>query len=97
MILSVTMALVSLVLLLAPRWRLNEKVLAVAAVLVFSSLWLEKGMGLIIGGFVPSPLGHVTSYAPTVPEWGIVGGIWSAGALLVTVFYKITTAVRDAN
>ena len=60
----------------------------------FVSLWLEKGLGLIVGGFEPSPLGSVTRYTPTLPEWSIVAGIWAVGAFLITVFYKITLAVR---
>jgi molybdopterin-containing oxidoreductase family membrane subunit len=72
-------------------------VLAVAAVLVFVSLWIEKGLGLIVGGFVPSPLGSVTRYSPTAPEWTIVLGVWAIGALLITVFYKITVSVREAR
>jgi molybdopterin-containing oxidoreductase family membrane subunit len=95
--LSVAFAAVSLVALLVPRFRRNERVLALASLLVFFSLWLEKGMGLIVAGFVPSPLHKVTAYAPTAPEWGIVCGIWAVGALLVTVFYKITVATREAG
>ena len=94
---SVLLALVSLVMLLVPSLRRREGVLAAAALCVFVSLWLEKGMGLIVAGFVPSPLEHVTSYSPTAPEWAIVLGIWAIGALLVTVFFKITVSIREAN
>ncbi len=94
---SVVAAMVALVLLLVPRLRENETLLAVAAVLVFGSLWIDKGMGLIVGGFVPSPLGAVTRYSPTAPEWAIVLGVWAIGALMITVFYKITVSVREAR
>ncbi len=94
---STGLAIAALVLLLVPRLRNNEKLLATAAVLVIGSLWIEKGLGLIVGGFVPSPLGDVTRYAPTLPEWGIVAGIWAIGALMITVFYKITVSVREAG
>jgi molybdopterin-containing oxidoreductase family membrane subunit len=95
--LSVAFAAVSLVALLVPRFRRNERVLALASLLVFASLWLEKGMGLIVAGFVPSPLHKVTAYAPTAPEWAIVCGIWAVGALLVTVLYKVTVSIREAQ
>ncbi|MBT0651436.1 sulfate reduction electron transfer complex DsrMKJOP subunit DsrP [Geomobilimonas luticola] len=95
--LSVVLALASLLALLVPRFRRNERVLALASLAVFLSLWLEKGMGLIVAGFVPSPLRAVTSYAPTAPEWGIVAGVWGIGALLLTIFYKITVSLREAN
>ena len=95
--LSVALAAAALAVLLTPRLRRSERVLAVASLFVFVSLWLEKGMGLIVAGFVPSPLRHVTTYQPTAPEWGIVVGIWAIGALLLTVFYKITISIRAAD
>ncbi|MFZ0704663.1 MAG: NrfD/PsrC family molybdoenzyme membrane anchor subunit [Candidatus Korobacteraceae bacterium] len=94
---SVTAASVSLVLLLVPKLRRRNSLLAIAAMLVFISLWIEKGVGLILGGFEPSPLGAVTRYSPTAPEWGIVVGVWAIGALLITVFYKITVTVREVR
>ena len=91
---SVVLALVSLVLLVTPRYRKNEKVLAVSCVMVFLSLWIDKGLGLIVGGFVPTPLGHVTSYIPTMPEMSITLAIWAVGFLMITIFYKIALSVR---
>lgn len=91
--LSTLFAIGAIVLLLVPAWR--SKFLPWSCTLVFVSLWLEKGLGLIVGGFVPSPLGNVTRYAPTLLETGIVLGIWAIGAFLVTVFYKIVLAVRE--
>ncbi|MGA9750447.1 MAG: NrfD/PsrC family molybdoenzyme membrane anchor subunit [Acidobacteriota bacterium] len=91
---SVTFALLSLVLLIVPRYRKNEKLLAFTCVIVFLSLWIDKGIGLIIGGFVPSPLETVTSYVPTLPEMTIVASIWAIGMLMITVFYKIALSVR---
>ena len=95
--LSVIMGVAALLALLVPRLRNNERILALACVFVFLSLWLEKGMVLIVGGFVPSPFGEVTPYLPTAAEMAIVSGIWAVGALLVTVFYKITISIREAN
>jgi len=92
---SVVLAAGSLVLLLTPRFRSKDKTLALACGMVFLSLWIDKGLGLIVGGFVPSPLGHVTSYVPTAPEIGITLAIWAVGSLMITVFYKITLSVRE--
>ncbi len=85
-------AIAALVLLLTPTW--HKRMLPLACVLVFASLWLDKGLGLIVGGFVPAPLGSVAHYSPTVPELGIVAGIWAIGAFLITVFYKMVLSVR---
>ncbi|MBI4561148.1 MAG: polysulfide reductase NrfD [Candidatus Rokubacteria bacterium] len=92
---SMILAVISLVLLITPRYRNNEKILAVACVMVFLSLWIDKGLGVIVGGFVPSPLGHVTSYVPTLPEIAITLAIWAVGFLMITVFCKIALTVRE--
>lgn len=95
--LSAFLGLAALAALLVPALRKNEKVLAAASLAVFFSLWLEKGAALIIAGFIPSPLGRVTGYLPTLPELAIVAGIWGLGALLLTVFYRIMTQVFGAS
>ena len=92
---SMTLAAASLVLLLVPRYRHNQKLLAVACGMVFFSLWIDKGIGLIVAAFVPSPLGTVTEYAPTLPEALISLGVWAVGALILTVLYKIALSVRE--
>jgi molybdopterin-containing oxidoreductase family membrane subunit len=92
---SILLAAISLVLLVTPRYRRNERILAAACVMVFLSLWIDKGLGLIVGGFVPTPLGHVVSYVPTLPEVSITLGIWAIGFLMVTVLYKIALTVRE--
>lgn len=96
MTVAVISAVAALVLLINPRTRKNEFFLAVACVLVFLSLWIEKGLGLLVTGFVPSPLGHITRYIPTGPEVAIAIGIWAMGFLIITVLYKIFLSVREA-
>jgi molybdopterin-containing oxidoreductase family membrane subunit len=94
---SVTLALVSLVLLIVPATRNHESILPLTCVTVFTSLWIDKGLGLIVGGFVPSPLGAITEYSPTLPEVLITLGVWAVGFLMVTVFYKIALSVREVT
>ncbi|MBI5533824.1 MAG: polysulfide reductase NrfD [Deltaproteobacteria bacterium] len=91
---SVLAALGSLVILLNPRARQSYQLLATACVLVFSSIWIDKGMGMVVTGFVPSPLGKVNEYMPTLPEVMISLAIYAIGLLMVTVFYKIALSVR---
>lgn len=93
--LSALLAIVALTLLLVPAWRSSRLLLPIACLCVFFSLWLDKGLGLIVGGFTPSPLDSITTYTPTLPEWSIVLGIWAVGALLITVFYKIALTVHE--
>ncbi len=94
---SMLLAVGSLVLLLAPRYRHNRRLLAIACGMVFVSLWIDKGIGLIVAAFVPSPMGAVTEYTPSLPEILISLGIWATGALILTVLYRIALAVREGT
>ncbi|MEW5925535.1 MAG: sulfate reduction electron transfer complex DsrMKJOP subunit DsrP [Candidatus Zixiibacteriota bacterium] len=91
---SVTLAILALVLLLNPKTRKNESVLAVACVAVFVSIWIDKGLGMVVAGFTPTPLGQVIQYWPTWTEFFISMGVYAIGALMVTVFYKMTLSLR---
>ena len=91
---SAALAVGALAALIYPRARQNEAILAVACVAVFISLWIEKGLGLVVTGFIPSPLGAVTEYFPTGPEIAITLGIWAGGLLILTMLYQIFLAVR---
>ena len=59
-----------------------------ACVLLFIGIWIEKGMGLIVPGMVPSPLGEVINYAPSWVEVCVAIGILAAGMLVVTLLIK---------
>lgn len=83
------------VLLLPPGLRRDERILPWACVMVFTGIWIDKGLGLITGGFVPSPTHHVTEYAPTLPELFISLGIYGIGFLLITVLLRIVIAVKE--
>jgi Ni/Fe-hydrogenase subunit HybB-like protein len=92
---SAILAIFSLILLLNPATRRNERTLAVASAAVFISLWIEKGFGLIIGGFVPNPFEKVFEYWPTGPETIITIGVWATGFLILTLLYKIAVSVKE--
>lgn len=89
------LAVIALVLLINPRTRDNETTLAVACGAVFVSLWIEKGLGLVVAGFIPNAFERVTEYAPTVPELLITLGIWATGTLILTFLYKIAVSVKE--
>ena len=93
--LSVILAAAALILLVNPGTRKNEKTLLVACAAVFVSLWIDKGFGLIVGGFVPNPFERVTEYWPTLAEALITLGVWGIGALILTVLYKVAVSVRE--
>ncbi len=91
---STVLAFGAMVMLIIPKIRRNEFLLAIACIAVFVSLWIEKGLGLVITGFIPSPLEAITPYVPTVTEIGITLGVWAFGFLILTLFYQIFVAVR---
>jgi len=91
---AVILAAGGLILLINPRTRRNETLLAVACAAVFFSLWIEKGLGLVVTGFIPSPLEKITEYHPTGPEVAITVGVWAMGLLILTVLYKVAVAVK---
>ena len=89
------MAVISVVMLLVPALRHNETTLAIACVMVYLSLWIEKGITLVISGFIPNPFDKITQYVPTPPELGITLGVWATGFLILAVLYKIAISVKE--
>ncbi len=92
---STVLAVVSLVLLINPNFRKKEGTLAFACVALFVSLWIDKGFGLVVGGFVPNPFEGVTEYWPSLREASIALGVWGLGFLILTLLYKIAVTVRE--
>jgi len=86
---------IAIILLVNPVTRKHEGVLAFACVTVFAGTYIDKGLGMISGGFVPNPLHQVNEYAPTIPELAISLGIYGMGALILTILYKITVGVKE--
>jgi molybdopterin-containing oxidoreductase family membrane subunit len=60
-----------------------------ACVLVVVGIWIEKGMGLIIPGFIPSTLHEIVEYTPSLVEWKVLAGVWAVGLLLLTIGLKL--------
>ena len=81
--------------LVNPKLRKNECTLAALCGLVIITTWLDKGLGLMTGGFVPNPMEQVVEYWPTVPEAIISLGVWAMGFLVLTVLYKIAVSIKE--
>ena len=91
---AVIAGLSAVLILLLPKNRQADNVLAFACLLVFLSCWIDKGLGMISGGFVPSPLEHVTEYIPTKLELMVTLGVYAAGFLILTILYKVAVGVK---
>ncbi len=87
--------IVAIGILLTPSTRKKETTVLIAMVLIFISMWIDKGMALLIPGFIPSPLGNFTQYFPTAPEVFVTLGIWGIGFLVLTIFYKLAISVQE--
>lgn len=94
--LSIILMCVSIVALLNSRWRRNPAVLSAVCIAVLISIWIDKGLGLIIPGFIPSQSGYIFEYVPTFPEIMIVVGVWSLGGLVLSLLYKVVLGVRKS-
>lgn len=74
--------------------RRDRRWLTAACGLLFVAIWMEKGIGLIIPGFVPSPLGEMVEYFPTGVELAITAGIWALGLFTLTVLIKVALPIE---
>lgn len=92
---SAVFGIISLALLIPSSTRNNVKILVPTLVMLVIATWIDKGLGLVAGGFIPNPMDHVTEYFPTGPEVMITLGIYATGALILTVLYKVATAVKE--
>jgi Ni/Fe-hydrogenase subunit HybB-like protein len=74
--------------------RRNARWLMPACAVLFVSIWIEKGLGLVIPGFIPSPLGEIVEYTPTWVELSVTAGIWALGLFVVTVLVRIALPIE---
>jgi molybdopterin-containing oxidoreductase family membrane subunit len=92
---SIALMVIGIIMLVIPATRKNEATLAVACVVVFIGTWIDKGLGMISGGFVPSPLHHVKEYVPTGPELMISLAVWAVGFFVLTFLFKMAVSVKE--
>jgi Ni/Fe-hydrogenase subunit HybB-like protein len=79
----------------SPRRRARTRPPWIACFVIIMGTWIDKGLGMISGGFVPNPMHEVNEYAPTMPEIGITLGVYAMGALVLTVLYKMAVGVKE--
>jgi molybdopterin-containing oxidoreductase family membrane subunit len=93
---AVVLAFVGIALLIFPT-RKNKILLTLALIAIYIANWIDKGVVLILAGFVPNPFDRVQIYFPTMNEIAIVAGVYAIGTLVVTILYKIAISVRQQN
>jgi Ni/Fe-hydrogenase subunit HybB-like protein len=71
-----------------PRW------LMLACAFLFVGIWVEKGIGLVVPGFIPSPLGEIVEYRPSLVELAVTIGIWALGLFVLTVLVRVALPIE---
>ncbi len=94
---SLALNIFAAVIFLTPRITTKPALLIVGCAMGFCGVWIEKGMGLIIPGFVPSTLHEIVEYTPSLVEWKVTAGIWAFGFMVFTVALKIAGRVFDGD
>jgi Ni/Fe-hydrogenase subunit HybB-like protein len=93
---AISFNLIGMILLVLPVTR-SLKWLNVTCVLCILGIWIEKGMGLVIPGFIPTPLGEMVEYSPSLNETLVCFGIWAFGLLCYTVFLRMAVPILQGK
>jgi len=90
----VVLCITGVTLLAIPYTKRNDLWLGLGTISIFLGLWLDKGIGFVLAGFVPTPLDEIVEYYPTLNEIMITLAVWCTGFFILTVLYKIAIAVE---
>ena len=82
---------------LIPKTRKNWASLNLGCLLIVVGVWIEKGMGLIIPGFIPTPMGEIWEYTPNRIEILISAGVFAIGLLIYTLLLKVAVAIETGE
>jgi molybdopterin-containing oxidoreductase family membrane subunit len=88
---AITLNVFAVVVLYTPALVEKRGWLLVAMAATMVGIWIEKGMGLIVPGFIPSTLHEIVPYSPSVAEWKVTVGVWAFGLMALTVGLRIAT------
>ncbi len=94
---AVIFNILAAVLFLHPASLRRTWVVGLACIVSFVAVWIEKGMGLIIPGFIPSTLHEIVEYTPSLVEWKVTAGIWAFGLMVYTVALKIAIPILSGQ
>lgn len=91
---AISMNVLATVTLTFHKLRNNLTILYIACGLLFLAIWIEKGFGLIVPGFIPGPWGKIAEYFPTLVEVGVTIGIWAMGAFIFSILARTGIAIE---
>ena len=90
---SLFLSVAAFVLFLIPATRRNFYTLNLGAVMIYFGVYVEKGIALVVPGFIPNGLGQIYDYTPNISEVVIAMGIFGLGFLIFTLMVKVAIAV----
>lgn len=91
---AIGMNILATIMLSIHRLRENHKVLMGLCIMLFTAIWIEKGMGLVVPGFIPSPLGEIVEYSPSLVEIAVTCGVLAIGMLFLTFLVKVAIGIE---
>ena len=84
-------------LFLIPATRRNNTTLVIGCILVFIGVYIEKGMGLVIPGFIPDTLHEIYEYSPSGTELLLAMGIWATGLFVYTMLLRVAIPILNGD
>lgn len=91
---GITLSVVATIAMMIHPVRRNPRWLIPACAMLFVGIWIEKGIGLVIPGFIPSPLGEIVEYRPSWVELGVTAGIWALGLFILTILVRVALPIE---
>jgi len=82
---------------LIPSTRRRLTTLNLGCLLVIAGVWIEKGPGFVVPGFIPDPLGEIYEYVPNLLEYAVSFGIWAMGLLIFTLLMKVAIPIETGE
>ena len=90
---SLLFAVIAFVIFLVPATRRNFVTMNLGCVLIYFSVYIEKGIALIVPGYTPDTLGQIYRYVPSWVEIRVAVGVFGIGFLLFTLLVKVAIEV----
>jgi molybdopterin-containing oxidoreductase family membrane subunit len=90
---AVALNVIAFALFIVPAARRNWVTLNLGCLAIYSGVYIEKGMGLIIPGLTPDTLGEIYEYYPTLVELRVAAGVFAVGFLVFTLMLKVAVPI----
>ena len=91
---ALALLVIAVTILMIHSLRRNPVLFNIACIMTVIGVWIEKGMGLVIPGYIPTPLGEIFEYLPNATEVRISLAIWAIGLLTFTLLAKAGMAIE---